>query len=124
MRFYVCGERGWVCEGDEGKVSFHPWIPFPTALLIGLFFSFAIRYPYLNHLVLNAGTASFIAIDWLKLIVPFILHPVVTLTVVSYLIQGIGERSNDGLGYTWQCNVFGPYIFVSLFSHIPATRSS
>ena len=71
------------------------------------------RYPYLNHLVLNAGAASFVAIDWFKLIVPMILHPVISLTVVSYIIQAIGERTFDGFGYIWQCNVFGPYIFVS-----------
>ncbi|KAF9779562.1 3-keto sterol reductase [Thelephora terrestris] len=69
------------------------------------------KYPYLNHLVLNAGAASFVAIDWFKLIVPFILHPIISLTVVSYIIQAIGERTHDGFGYIWQCNVFGPYLF-------------
>ncbi|KAF9645056.1 hypothetical protein BDM02DRAFT_3120885 [Thelephora ganbajun] len=69
------------------------------------------KYPYLNHLVLNAGAASFTAIDWFKLVIPLLLHPVISLTVASYIIQGIGERSEDGFGYIWQCNVFGPYIF-------------
>ena len=77
-------------------------------------FFFAFRYPYLNHLILNAGTASFAAIDWFKFAFQFMLHPVLTLTVVSYIIQRIGERSDDGFGYIWQCNVFGPYLFVSL----------
>ena len=64
--------------------------------------------------MLNAGTASFAAIDWFKLIVPLIMHPIITFTVVSYIVQRIGERSEDGFGYIWQCNVFGPYLFVSL----------
>ena len=67
--------------------------------------------------MLNAGAASFVAIDWLKLLVPMVLHPMVSLTVVSYIIQRIGERSDDGLGYIWQCNVFGPYLFVSPSAH-------
>lgn len=77
-------------------------------------FFFAFRYPYLNHLVLNAGSASFAAIDWFKLTGLLVLHPIVTLTVVSYVIQHIGEKSEDGLGYIWQCNIFGPYLFVGL----------
>lgn len=84
-------------------------------------FPCGVRYPYLNHLVLNAGAASFIAVDWFKFIVSFIVHPVITLTVASYIIQPVGERSNDGLGYIWQCNVFGPYIFVSSFTYTPHT---
>jgi hypothetical protein len=82
------------------------------------------RYPYLNHLVLNAGTASFVAIDRFQFLVSFILHPILTLTAASYIIQGIGERSGDGLGHIWQCNVFGPYILVSPLtqqSHSPST---
>ena len=79
-------------------------------------FFFASRYPYLNHLVSNAGTASFAAIDWFKLVVRMILHPIVTLTVVTYIIQRIGEMSDDGFGYIWQCNVFGPYLFVRPFA--------
>ena len=69
--------------------------------------------------MLNAGAASFVTLDWFKFIATFILHPVVTLTVVSYIVQAIGERSNDGFGYIWQCNVFGPYLFVSSSSPQP-----
>jgi hypothetical protein len=67
--------------------------------------------------VLNAGTASFAAIDWFKLSIQLILRPIITLTVVSYIIQRVGERSDDGFGYIWQCNVFGPYLFVSPSAH-------
>jgi len=67
--------------------------------------------------VLNAGTASFVAMDWFKLLIPLILHPIVSLTVASYIVQGVGERSDDGFGYIWQCNVFGPYLFVSPSAH-------
>lgn len=87
-------------------------------------FFVAVRYPYLNHLVLNAGTASFLAIDWFKLIVTFILRPVIALTVASYVIQAIGEMSNDGFGYIWQCNVFGPYIFVSPVTQPPVNTQT
>ena len=93
--------------------------PSNRILVSTLTFSFVSRYPYLNHLVLNAGSAPFAAIDWLKFIGLLLLHPIITLTIASYIIQRAGERSNDGFGYTWQCNVFGPYLFVRPFPQHP-----
>ena len=34
-----------------------------------------------------------------------VVHP-------SYIVQRKGVMSDDGLGWTWQCNVFGHYILV------------
>jgi len=88
------------------------------------FYSFVFRYPYINHLVLNAGTAPFAAIDWFKFICLLLVHPIVTLTVATYIIQRAGERSEDGFGYTWQCNVFGPYLFVCPFPQLSCSNRS
>lgn len=40
-------------------------------------------------------------------------EPVVAVTSPVYKLQVVGELSVDGLGWVWQCNVFGHYVLVS-----------
>jgi hypothetical protein len=47
-----------------------------------------------------------------------------SLAIFSHSPLLLGERSGDGLGHIWQCNIFGPYILVSPLtqqSHFPST---
>ena len=75
------------------------------------------RYPYVSHLVCNAGVAPFLNISgslllkqmWRNLLefkfFEIMLHP-------TYVVQSTGLTSDDGLGWVWQCNVFGHYVLV------------
>ncbi|KAH9991659.1 hypothetical protein BJV74DRAFT_836115 [Russula compacta] len=72
-------------------------------------------YPYVSHIVCNAGVAPFLNISW-----PLLLRQVwknalelnlfELVTIPSFHIQRTGMISDDGLGWAWQCNVFGHYI--------------
>jgi 3-keto steroid reductase len=75
------------------------------------------RYPYVSHLVCNAGVAPFLRISWPLFLqqlwqdtcqlkpFEFAAHP-------RFNIQRSAIMSDDGLGWVWQCNVFGHYIIV------------
>ncbi|KAG8218311.1 hypothetical protein J3R82DRAFT_3925 [Butyriboletus roseoflavus] len=68
------------------------------------------NYPYVSHLICNAGVACFTRIVW-----PLAFHQLLTdwiaaVTAPRYFLQRVGDVSQDGLGWVWQCNVFGHYI--------------
>ncbi|KAF7433511.1 hypothetical protein PC9H_005467 [Pleurotus ostreatus] len=67
------------------------------------------KYPYISHIICNAGLASFIGIDWALAIRRVLTNLVDAVTNPDYNLQNWGERSVDGLGWVWQCNVFGHY---------------
>ncbi|KAI9449638.1 NAD(P)-binding protein [Lactarius psammicola] len=72
-------------------------------------------YPYVSHIVCNAGVAPFLRISWPLVfkqlwqdlceldLFKFVTHP-------RYNIQRTAMVSDDGLGWVWQCNVFGHYV--------------
>lgn len=49
-----------------------------------------------------------------------ITEPIVAFSSARYSVQNVGERSRDGLGWVWQCNVFSHYVLVRLVP-IPPT---
>ncbi|KAF4562438.1 hypothetical protein EYR36_011432 [Pleurotus pulmonarius] len=65
------------------------------------------KYPYISHVICNAGLASFIGINWTLAIRRVMTNLVDAVTNPDYNLQSWGERSVDGLGWVWQCNVFG-----------------
>ncbi|KIJ70394.1 hypothetical protein HYDPIDRAFT_78786 [Hydnomerulius pinastri MD-312] len=67
------------------------------------------KYPYVSHLICNAGVASFTRIDWPLAIYHLFTMWVSAVTKPRYYLQACGEVSQDGLGWAWQCNVFGHY---------------
>lgn len=75
------------------------------------------RYPYVSHLVCNAGVAPFSGISW-PLLFRQLWRDMLELNLFglvtnpSYSVQRRAVMSDDGLGWTWQCNVFGHYILV------------
>ncbi|KAG1863715.1 NAD(P)-binding protein [Suillus subluteus] len=82
-------------------------------------------YPYVSHLICNAGVASFVSINWLLAIKQFAMDCVEAVTAPIYYTQEVGQVSQDGLGWVWQCNVFGHYVlFRALKSHLAKYQTS
>ncbi|KAF5390400.1 hypothetical protein D9757_005242 [Collybiopsis confluens] len=67
------------------------------------------EFPYISHLICNAGIAPFKAIDWPRCFYQLFTDIVGAVTNPKFYSQTWGEVSQDGLGYVWQCNVFGHY---------------
>ena len=71
----------------------------------------------MSHLVCNAGVAPFLHISWPRLLQQFwqdlcVLKPFEFVTHPRFNIQRSAMMSDDGLGWVWQCNVFGHYVIV------------
>ncbi|ETW84523.1 hypothetical protein HETIRDRAFT_312795 [Heterobasidion irregulare TC 32-1] len=67
-------------------------------------------YPYVSHIICNAGVAPFLHISWLGLVKQILINFLDAVTYPRYNVQQSGMMSEDGLGWVWQCNVFGHYI--------------
>ncbi|KAJ3738901.1 hypothetical protein DFH05DRAFT_1515715 [Lentinula detonsa] len=81
------------------------------------------NYPYVSHLICNAGIAPFTAIDWPSCIHQLLTNPLAALTTPRYYRQSWGEVSQDGYGYVWQCNVFGHYtLYKGLYSLLSSSK--
>jgi 3-keto steroid reductase len=80
------------------------------------------RYPYITHVINNAGVGSFIGIHVVKGLIELVRNPVRAVTAPNYKIEVKGEISADGLGWVWQCNVFGHYVMYR--SLLPILRKS
>ncbi len=72
------------------------------------------RYPYVSHIVCNAGVVSLTGYYWWMATKQCCTEPIVALTSPLFKLQAIGERSVNDVGYVFQCNVFGHYVLVSL----------
>ncbi|PFH50347.1 hypothetical protein AMATHDRAFT_145345 [Amanita thiersii Skay4041] len=68
------------------------------------------KYPYISHLIFNAGLASFSRIHWPTAIWQVLTSPMNSVTAPAFYLQHTGELSVDGLGWVWQCNFFGHFI--------------
>lgn len=71
------------------------------------------RYPYVSHLIFNAGVAPFRGLNWPLAIYEICTNLVNAITKPVYYLQDVGKFSPDGLGLVWQSNVFGHYVLVS-----------
>ncbi|KAL1747740.1 hypothetical protein HDZ31DRAFT_60920 [Schizophyllum fasciatum] len=81
------------------------------------------RYSYISHLIFNAGGASFVRIDFLKVVRQLFTRGLLNIvTHPEYNVENVGETSADGLGYVWQFNVFGHYALARLLE--PLLHSS
>lgn len=72
----------------------------------------ASKFPYLTHLILNAGGASWVGVDWIRAIWEILTNLHKAVTFPSYKLQRSGEISKDGFGWVWQVNVGGHYLLV------------
>ncbi|KAF8121340.1 NAD(P)-binding protein [Boletus edulis] len=66
-------------------------------------------YPYVSHLICNAGLACFSRIVWPLAIQQLFTDWISAVTAPKFFLQRVGETSQNGLGWVWQCNVFGHY---------------
>ncbi|KAL4075663.1 NAD(P)-binding protein [Scleroderma citrinum] len=67
-------------------------------------------YPYVSHLICNAGVACFTRIDWPVCFSQLTANFIDAVTYPKFFLQSSGRISDDGLGWLWQCNVFGHYV--------------
>uniref|UniRef100_D8PLY1 3-keto sterol reductase n=1 Tax=Schizophyllum commune (strain H4-8 / FGSC 9210) TaxID=578458 RepID=D8PLY1_SCHCM len=73
------------------------------------------RYLYISHLVFNAGGASFVRIDYSRVVKQLFTRGLLDLvTHPDFNVENVGETSADGLGWVWQFNVFGHYVLAHL----------
>jgi 3-keto steroid reductase len=56
--------------------------------------------------------ASFSHINWWAAAKQLLTDLVVAVSTPRYNVSNIGERSIDGLGWVWQCNIFGHYALI------------
>ncbi|KAI3616529.1 3-keto sterol reductase [Moniliophthora roreri] len=68
------------------------------------------KYPYISHLICNAGVAPFERIIWTRALKQFAVDPMGAVTTPMFYTQTFGEISMDGYGWVWQCNLFGHYV--------------
>ncbi|KAF5372003.1 hypothetical protein D9615_008107 [Tricholomella constricta] len=76
------------------------------------------RYPYISRLICNAGVASFSTIDWPACFKQLLKEPMNAVTAPGFYLQHQGELSVDGLGWVWQCNLFGHYVLFRSIHHL------
>lgn len=68
------------------------------------------KYPYISHLICNAGVATFKRLDIRIFLMQCIESPLKAVQYPAFNVQKAGVTSGDGLGFVWQCNVFGHYV--------------
>ncbi|KIJ23344.1 hypothetical protein M422DRAFT_213917, partial [Sphaerobolus stellatus SS14] len=73
------------------------------------------RYPYVSHIVMNAGFLPIIGLDYIYAIKEIFLDPARAVTQPRFMIQAEGLESPDGLGMVFQSNVLGHF---SLFREL------
>ena len=81
------------------------------------------RLPYVSHIVLNAGVASFHTINFWQCITQLFTRPMAAITSPEFYSQHSGEISADNLGWIWQSNVFGHFVLVCCLSNWPRPTS-
>jgi len=80
------------------------------------------KYPYLTHMVLNAGGAAWTGVDWLRATWEMLSNLHKAVTYPSYKLQRAGDKSADGFGWVWQINVGGHYLLArDLDAHLRAS---
>ncbi|KAG8932244.1 hypothetical protein FRC01_014885 [Tulasnella sp. 417] len=68
------------------------------------------KYPYVSHLVLNAGLMAYKGLDWGVVVKQLLTDFHGLVSAPEFKLQHVGETSEEGFGYVWMCNVFGHYI--------------
>ncbi|EIW82457.1 NAD(P)-binding protein [Coniophora puteana RWD-64-598 SS2] len=82
------------------------------------------KYPYISHLVFNAGLACFSRINWSAAIQQLACDWVNAVTAPAFYVQDVGKLTPDHLGLVWQCNVFGHYVLFRLLEKTLAKCSN
>ncbi|CAG8554697.1 3711_t:CDS:2 [Cetraspora pellucida] len=70
------------------------------------------KYDRIDLLFCNAGILSCDYLDWWGAFYLGLTSPVRLLTESKVVVQPIGNKTRDGLGETFACNVFGHYVMI------------
>lgn len=65
------------------------------------------RHRYITHLVCNAGGGPFTGIDFVTATREILRNFLSAVTQPTFILSRTGDMTDDGLGWTWQTNVFG-----------------
>ncbi|KZT66193.1 hypothetical protein DAEQUDRAFT_695988 [Daedalea quercina L-15889] len=68
------------------------------------------KYPYISHIICNAGLATYSHLDFLVFFKQCYDSPLKAVKHPMFNIQKVGVLSSDNLGMVWQCNIFGHYV--------------
>ncbi|KAJ1044028.1 hypothetical protein NDA11_002214 [Ustilago hordei] len=80
------------------------------------------RYSHVTHVVLNAGSSSWTGINWFHAVWMILTQFRYAVTWPAYKMQRAGDKSDDGFGWVWQCNVGAHWILVRAL--LPSLRAT
>lgn len=80
------------------------------------------RYTHVTHIVLNAGSSAWTGMNWLHAVWMIMTQFRYAVTWPAYKMQRAGDKSDDGFGWVWQCNVGSHWILVRAL--LPSLRAT
>lgn len=80
------------------------------------------RYGHLTHIILNAGGAAFLGLDWIRATWMIMTSFRAAVTYPRYKMQRSGDLSQDGVGWVWSINVGGSWALTQAL--LPLMRQS
>lgn len=80
------------------------------------------RYTHVTHLVLNAGSSAWTGMNWFHAVWMILTQFRYAVTWPAYKMQRAGDKSDDGFGWVWQCNVGAHWILVRAL--LPSLRAT
>ncbi|KAA1466053.1 NAD(P)-binding protein, partial [Dentipellis sp. KUC8613] len=81
-------------------------------------------YPYISRVIFNAGVAPFLRLQWVALIKQIFTDFLGAVTSPRFYVEEVGLTSDDGLGWVWQCNVFGHYVLYRVLQPLLAASAN
>ncbi|PCH42767.1 hypothetical protein WOLCODRAFT_102597 [Wolfiporia cocos MD-104 SS10] len=82
------------------------------------------KYPYISHLICNAGLATYSHLDYWVFFRQVFEDPLDAVRHPMFNVQKSGAMSQDNLGHVWQCNVFGHYVMYRTLQPLLSRYSS
>lgn len=70
------------------------------------------RFTHLDYIFFNSSHSQMGGIDYWQATKDFFTNPIRAFTVGTFKIQGVARKSGDGMGATFEANVFAPYFLV------------
>ncbi|KAJ1026800.1 hypothetical protein NDA16_002097 [Ustilago loliicola] len=80
------------------------------------------RYSHVTHVVLNAGSSAWTGMNWFHAVWMILTQFRYAVTWPAYKMQRAGDKSDDGFGWVWQCNVGAHWILVRAL--LPSLRTT
>lgn len=80
------------------------------------------RYTHVTHVVLNAGSSAWTGMNWFYAVWMIMTQFRYAVTWPAYKMQRAGDKSDDGFGWVWQCNVGAHWILVRAL--LPSLRAT